>query len=147
MLRYLAALGFAMTALAPRPAGPQLVQAEADPGVKLTRLIDRAEVRVSRLELQPGAARRVHAHDDVEYHMWIPFDGQLQITIGTNQPVSAALGQAFFLERGTVHGFKNVGTAPAGVFEVFVKQGARAGALDPLGHPDVKDVFLNALLR
>ncbi len=39
--------------------------AEADPGVRLTRLIDRAEVRVSRPEIEPGAARRIHAHNDL----------------------------------------------------------------------------------
>ena len=147
MLRYLTALGFAMSTLAPQPAAAQSAQVEADPGVKLTRLIDRTEVRVSRLELQPGAARRVHAHDDVEYHLWIPFDGQLQITIGSNEPVPAALGQAFFLQRGTAHGFKNVGTTPAGVFEVFVKKAASAAGLDPFGGSVLKDVFLRAMLR
>lgn len=147
MLRYLTMVGIAMSALAPQPAAAQSAQVEADPGVKLTRLIDRAEVRVSRLELQPGAARRVHAHDDVEYHLWIPFDGQLQITIESNEPVPAALGQAFFLQRGTTHGFKNVGTTPAGVFEIFVKTAARVGGADPLGPSDVKELLLRAMLR
>jgi feruloyl esterase len=97
--------------------------AEADPGVRFTRLIDRAEVRVSRLELQPGAERRVHQHDDVEYHMWVPVEGQLEITIGSAPPVrAAALGQAFFMTRGTPHGFKNVGATPAVALEIFVKQ-------------------------
>jgi hypothetical protein len=39
---------------------------EADPGVRPIRLIDRAEIRVSRVEIQAGATRRVHQHDDVE---------------------------------------------------------------------------------
>ncbi len=39
-----------------------------DPGVAATRLINRDEIRISRVVLQPGAARSVHAHDDVEYH-------------------------------------------------------------------------------
>jgi quercetin dioxygenase-like cupin family protein len=146
MLRLVAAFVCAATTLAPQAAGAQLIQAEADPGVKLTRLIDRAEVRVSRLELQPGAERRVHQHDDVEYHLWVPFEGRLQITIGSDQPAAAALGQAFFLQRGTAHGFKNVGTAPAGVFEIFVKKSA-AVAGDPFGSPDVKGVLLRAMLR
>jgi feruloyl esterase len=104
----------------PRPAQQG---AEADPGVRFTRLIDRAEVRVSRLELQPGAERRVHQHDDVEYHMWVPLEGQLEITIGNAAPVRAtAAGQAFFMKRGTPHGFKNVGTTPAVALEIFVKQ-------------------------
>jgi quercetin dioxygenase-like cupin family protein len=109
------------------------VTAEADPGVRLTRLIDRAEVRVSRIEIQPGAARRVHTHDDVEYHLWIPIEGNLQITIGSDAPAAAAPGQAFFMKRGTSHGFKNVGTTPAAVFEIFIKQTTTAGGLDPFG--------------
>jgi quercetin dioxygenase-like cupin family protein len=97
--------------------------AEADPGVRFTRLIDRAEVRVSRLELQPGAERRVHQHDDVEYHLWVPLEGQLEITIGNAPPVRpAAAGQAFFMQRGTPHGFKNIGSTPATALEIFVKQ-------------------------
>ena len=103
---------------------------EADPGVRPTRLIDRAEIRVSRIEMQAGAIRRVHQHDDVEYHLWIPLEGQLQITIGSDAPVTAASGQAFFMKRGTPHGFKNIGTTPGAAFEIFVKQTSTAGGLD-----------------
>ena len=114
----------APAAAATSSASPQAqAGAEADPGVRFTRLIDRAEVRVSRLELQPGAERRVHQHDDVEYHMWVPVEGQLEITIGNAAPVrAAALGQAFYMTRGTPHGFKNVGSTPATALEIFVKQ-------------------------
>jgi quercetin dioxygenase-like cupin family protein len=99
---------------------------EADPGVRPTRLIDRAEVRVSRIDMQAGSTRRVHQHDDVEYHLWIPIEGQLQLTIGSAAPVAAAAGQAFFMKRGTAHGFKNVGTTPGAVFEIFIKQASTA---------------------
>ena len=107
-------------------------QPEADPGVRPTRLIDRAEVRVSRIEIAPGAIRRVHTHDDVVYHLWIPIDGQLQITIGSDAPVAAKAWQAFFLKKGTPHGFKNVGTTPGAALEIFVKQVSTAAAGDPL---------------
>jgi quercetin dioxygenase-like cupin family protein len=112
------------------PATPQ-VTAEADPGVRLTRLIDRAEVRLSRIELQPGAVRRVHAHDDVAYHLWVPISGSLEITIGAQAPVAAASGQAFFMKRGTSHGFRNIGATPAALFEIFIKQTTTAAATDP----------------
>lgn len=95
---------------------------EADPGVRPIRLIDRDEIRVSRVELQPGAVRSVHAHDDVEYHVWAPVTGTLEITIGTDAPKSATAGQAFFMKKGTRHGFRNTGTTPAAVFEIFVKR-------------------------
>jgi quercetin dioxygenase-like cupin family protein len=133
-------MGYRVTALgivlALSSGSPALAQApapgEADPGVRPTRMIDRAEVRVSRVEIQAGATRRVHAHDDVEYHLWIPIEGTLEITIGSDAPVTATSGQAFFLKRGTPHGFRNIGQTPGAVLEIFVKQTATAGGLDPL---------------
>src|SRR5579863_1540924 len=77
----------------------------ANAGVNPVRLMDRPEVRVSRVEIQPGAVRAVHTHDDVRFHLWIPISGKLEITIGSAKPVEAASGQAFFLEKGTPHGF------------------------------------------
>ena len=114
--------GIVLAALVGRGAVAQTPAAgEADPGVRPTRMIDRSEVRVSRVEIQSGATRRAHTHDDVQYHLWIPVEGKLQLTIGSDAPVAAASGQAFFMKRGTPHGFKNVGTTPAAAIEVFVK--------------------------
>ena len=115
-------------------AAPAAVRAqapgEADPGVRPTRLIDRAEIRVSRVELQAGAVRSVHAHDDVEYHVWVPLEGRLEITIESGSPAIAEPGQAFFLVRGTRHGFRNLGGEPAAVMEIFVKQSSVEAGLD-----------------
>ncbi len=117
--------------LAGAPATSQAqVPGEADPGVRPTRLIDRAEIRVSRVELQPGAVRSVHAHDDVEYHVWVPLEGRLEITIESGSATVAEPGQAFFLTRGTRHGFRNLGGEPAAVMEIFVKQSSVQAGLD-----------------
>lgn len=112
--------GFSPARLAAQPPAQQ--PGEADPGVRPFRLIDRDEIRVSRVELQPGAVRSVHAHDDVEYHVWAPVTGTLEITIGQDAPKTAVPGQAFFLKKGTPHGFRNTGATPAAVFEIFVKR-------------------------
>ena len=119
----------ALTALSLLAAGQAAAQtpatpapAEADPGVRPTRLIDRAEIRVSRVELGPNAVRAVHAHDDVEYHVWVPLEGRLEITIESGSPTVAEAGQAFFMTRGTMHGFRNLEATPAAVMEIFVKQ-------------------------
>jgi mannose-6-phosphate isomerase-like protein (cupin superfamily) len=66
--------------------------------------------------------RAVHVHDDVEYHVWAPVEGSLEITIGSDTPVAATSGQAFFMKRGTRHGFRNTGSTRAAVFEIFVKK-------------------------
>jgi quercetin dioxygenase-like cupin family protein len=133
MQRYLAVFGLMLAALTVRPLMAQApAPGEADPGVRPTRLIDRPEVRVTRVEIQPGATRRAHQHDDVVYHLWIPIEGQLQLTIGSEAPVAAASGQAFFLKRGTSHGFKNTGTTVGAVLEIFVKQTTTAAGLDAI---------------
>ena len=113
----------------------------ADKGVNPVRLMDRPEVRVSRVEIAPGAIRSVHTHDDVRFHLWIPISGKLEITIGSAKPVEAASGQAFFMEKGTPHGFRNVGSTPATVMEIFVKDGAAAAEVN------VQDVILAALAK
>jgi mannose-6-phosphate isomerase-like protein (cupin superfamily) len=116
----LSALALAVLAASPGLA-QQAAPGEADPGVRPTRLLDRAEIRVSRVALQPGATRRVHAHDDVKFHVWMPLTGTMQLTVGSNAPVAVPVDTPHFFERGTMHGFRNVGTAPAAVLEIFVK--------------------------
>jgi quercetin dioxygenase-like cupin family protein len=107
-------------ASAQQPAAP--LPAEADPGVRPFRFLDRDEIRVTRVELRAGAVRRIQVHDDVEYHVWTPVVGTLEITIGNDTPKVAVPGQAFFMKKGTPHTFRNTGTTPAAVFEIFVKK-------------------------
>jgi quercetin dioxygenase-like cupin family protein len=126
-------------------AQPAAAPLEPEPGIRLTRLIDRDEIRVSRLELQPGAARRAHAHDDVEYHVWVPVSGSLEITVGTAAPVAASAGQAVFMKRGTSHGFRNTGTAPATVFEIFVKKSTTVADEGTVGEGVVARAIVEAL--
>ena len=94
--------------------------------------MDRAEIRVSRVEIQPGAVRSVHAHDDVKYHVWVALSGKLEITIGSAKPVAAANGQAFFMQKGTQHGFRNIGDTPGAAMEIFVKDGSAADVVAAL---------------
>lgn len=127
MRRKIVLVGLVAAVLVGRPGVAQTPAAgEADPGVRPNRLIDRAEVRVTRVEIQPGSTRRAHTHDDVVYHLWVPIEGKLELTIASDPPVAAASGQAFFFKRGTPHGFKNVGTTRAAVLEIFVKQAGPA---------------------
>ena len=114
------------------PANSQAPAPSPDPGVTPTRVIDRAEVRVTRVELQPGAVRSVHTHDDVKFHLWIPVSGKFEITIGSAKAVLAESGQAFFMEKGTTHGFRNTGSSLAIVMEVFIKEGAPVAKGDAL---------------
>src|SRR5690349_1614607 len=91
---------------------PARAQNGPNPGVTPLRQIDRPEVRVTRVELQPGAVRGVYQHDDVRYHLFIPISGKIELTIGSAKPVEAVPGQAYFMEKGTPHGFRNLGSSP-----------------------------------
>ena len=95
-------------------------QQEPNPGVLPNVLLNNPQVRVSRVEVQPGATRSMHKHDDVRYHLFLPITGTLELTVGSQAPVAATPGHATYIEKGTMHGFKNTGNSVAMVYEVFV---------------------------
>lgn len=95
-------------------------QQAPNPGVSPNVLLNNSQVRVSRVEVQPGAARSMHTHDDVRFHLFLPITGNLELTVGSQAPVAATPGHATYIEKGTMHGFKNTGNSLAMVYEVFV---------------------------
>lgn len=97
------------------------------------RLWERPDVRVTRVEIKPMANRATHQHDDVKFHIFIPISGNLQVTIGTDKPIDAPVGQAYYVKGGTPHSFRNLGSTPAMAMEIFVKDGATAQNADQLG--------------
>jgi mannose-6-phosphate isomerase-like protein (cupin superfamily) len=107
--------------------------ARAAQGYAPVRLWERPDVRAIRVELKPMANRAIHQHDDVKFHLFIPLTGKLQVTIGSDKPVDAPVGQAFYIKGGTPHGFRNLGSTPGSAIEIFVTNGASAASLDALG--------------
>ena len=110
---------------------PALVPTE-DPGIARAVLIDRPEIRVLRVEIQPGAVRRIHRHDDVRYHLFLPITPGIEVTVGSAKPALTAAGQVVFMEKGTPHGFRNTGSAAAMAFEVFIRPGPPVGDKAPV---------------
>lgn len=92
-----------------------------DAGVSRALLLTKPEVRVLRVEIAPGATRSMHTHDDVRSHLFLPIAGSIELTIGSAKPVPALIGQAYYMEKGTRHGFRNTGTTKAMVYEVFIR--------------------------
>jgi mannose-6-phosphate isomerase-like protein (cupin superfamily) len=141
VVRY--ALGMAVTAgLLYLPASAQTPvkgndaereAARAAQGYAPVRLWERPDVRATRVELKPMANRAIHQHDDVTFHLFIPLTGKLQITIGSDKPVDAPVGQAFYIKGGTPHSFRNLGSTPGSAMEIFVMNGASAASLEALG--------------
>jgi quercetin dioxygenase-like cupin family protein len=98
------------------------VAASSGTGVSNAALLDRPEVRVLRVDIEPGGVRNVHTHDDTQYHLFIPITGTPQFQIEPDKPVNLAAWQAQFIKGGTRHGFTNPGTTTATVVEVFIKK-------------------------
>jgi mannose-6-phosphate isomerase-like protein (cupin superfamily) len=116
------ALLVTFSALAVTCAPLQELVPTKDPGVARAALILNPAVGVDvlRLEFQPGAARSVHQHDDVRFHLFLSISGSIEVTMG-DKKVAAAPGEAFLIEKGTPHGFRNTGKAPASGYEVFIR--------------------------
>jgi mannose-6-phosphate isomerase-like protein (cupin superfamily) len=131
MRNHVLALAIATLTVCFSPLSAQQQNKGGDPGINPTTILDRAEVRIGRVEIAPGATRSMHAHNDVQFHLFIPLAGTLLLTIGSDKPVEAQPGQAYFIKAGTQHGFTNTGSLPARVIEVFVKPNATAAAIDP----------------
>jgi quercetin dioxygenase-like cupin family protein len=98
------------------------IAATSGTGVSNAALLDRPEVRVLRVDVQPGGVRYVHTHDDTQFHLFIPVSGGAQFEVEPDKPVDITTWQAQFIKGGTRHGFKNTGTSTATVIEVFVKK-------------------------
>lgn len=109
---------------------------DTEKGYAPTRLWERPDVRATRVEIKPMGIRAVHQHDDVKFHLFIPLAGALQLTIGSDKPVDAPVGQAFYIKGRTPHGFRNLGSTPAMVMEIFVKDGASTAGLDGVNARD-----------
>jgi quercetin dioxygenase-like cupin family protein len=118
----LAAVFCSACALAQIPAAT----ATQDAGVARAVLLDKPEVRVLRVEIDPGTTRSLHKHDDVRSHLFLPIAGSIELTMGSAKPVPALVGQSYYMVKGTPHSFKNTGTTKAIVYEVFVRDAAPA---------------------
>ena len=116
----------ALIVLAPAPGRGQESEKEkqaarAAQGYNPVGIVDQSEVRAIRVELKGNANRAIHQHDDVKSHLFIPLSPKLQVTIGSNKPVDAPVGQVFYIKGGTPHGFRNLSSEPGAAVEVFVK--------------------------
>lgn len=84
-------------------------------------LIDRPEIRIVRVDLDPGAVRLLHTHGDVRYHLLVPVTGAAQVNLGEATHVSLQQWQPHFFPGGTQHGFQNNGSTRLSVMEIFVR--------------------------
>ncbi len=102
-------------------------------GVTPSTIMDTADVRVARVQLDAGATRPSHSHNEGPFHMFIPISGPVQVFFGPEgkeEIETVSPGQVHFFKSNTPHGFKNLGSTPVTFIEIFVKNTGRASA-DP----------------
>ena len=119
-------------ALASAPAVAQQApsaQPQRQP-VTVTTILQRPEVRVIRVAIQPNSTRTAHAHADALFHLFMPLDGT--IDLGIEGEPSERLGpwQAHFFKGGTTHAFTNTSASAVQWLEVFVQKTATSADLD-----------------
>jgi len=98
-------------------------------GVSPSTIMDTPDVRVARVQIDAGAVRPSHVHNEGPFHMVIPITGPVQVFFGPEGKEEMELvapGQVHFFKSNTPHGFKNPGSTQVTFIEIFVKNTGRA---------------------
>jgi len=98
-------------------------------GVSPSTIMDTPDVRVTRVQIDAGAVRPSHMHNEGPFHMFIPVSGPVQVFFGPEgkeETETVAPGQVHYFKSNTPHGFKNTGSTPVTFVEIFVKNTGRA---------------------
>ena len=106
------------------------------PGPSHTKAItplDRPEIKVQRVDIEPNSTRGMHAHDDVIYHVFMTTDAPLTLNIEGEGEVHLAPWEAHFFKGGTVHAITNTSAEPVRFIEIFVNKpkDGKTAAIDP----------------
>lgn len=118
-------IGSAVVAQTPGTAGPLVlnpIAATSGTGISNAALINRDEIRVLRVDVAADGVRNMHAHDDMQYHLFIPTAPGMQFEVESEKPMPMAAWQAQFVKGGTRHGFKNTSSSTVTIVEIFVKK-------------------------
>ena len=94
---------------------------EGNVGISNAVLRDQPEVRALRVVVEPGGTRPIHAHSDVQFHLFVPISGPMELNLDGGESVDVQPWHPYFLEEGTRHGFHNSGSTAVEVMEIFVR--------------------------
>ena len=98
--------------------------------VMVTTILQRPEVRVIRVTIQPNSTRTSHAHADALFHLFMPLDGTIDVAIEGEGSERLGPWQAHFFKGGTIHAFTNASGSAVQWMEVFVQKTAASAGLD-----------------
>ena len=129
-------LALAVSALA-LTTSPVFAQAQAPPQpqaprqpVTVTQLLQRPEMRVIRVAIQPNSTRTAHAHAEALFHLFMPLDGTIDLTIEGEPSERLGPWQSHFFKGGTTHAFTNPSGSVVQWLEVVVQKTATSADLD-----------------
>jgi mannose-6-phosphate isomerase-like protein (cupin superfamily) len=90
-------------------------------GISNAVLRDQPEVRVLRVVVEPAGVRAVHAHADVKFHLFVPVSGPMMLELEGAAPVQVQPWHPYYMAGGTQHGFRNPGSSPIEIMEIFIR--------------------------
>ncbi len=94
---------------------------EGNVGVSNAVLRDQPEIRVLRVVVEPGGTRPMHAHSGVQYHLFVPVSGPMELNLDGGRSVQVRPWHPYFLQEGTQHGFHNSGSTAVEIMELFIR--------------------------
>ena len=94
---------------------------EGNVGISNAVMRDQPEVRVLRVVVEPSGVRAMHTHDDVNFHMFTPISGPMELVLGTGATVTVQPWHPYYMDAGTEHSFRNLGSVEVEIMEIFVR--------------------------
>ena len=94
---------------------------EGNIGISNSVLREQDEVRSLRVVVEPGGTRLIHAHSDLQFHLFVPISGPMELNLEGRPTVVVQPWHTYFLEEGTRHGFHNPSSTAVEIMEIFVR--------------------------
>ena len=90
-------------------------------GISNAVMRNQPEVRILRVVVEAGGTRVIHAHDNVDFHLFVPISGPMMFDREGAESVELSPWQPVYMDAGTRHGFRNTGSSPVDVMEIFIQ--------------------------
>ena len=95
--------------------------AAGNSGISNAVIRNQPEVRILRVVVEPGGTRVIHAHDNVNFHIFVPISGPMTFDREGIESVVLSRWQPVYLDAGTRHGFRNMGSSAVDIMEIFIQ--------------------------
>ena len=122
----LAMLSVALVAQTPPVVGDRTsplrpLTGEGNVGISNAVLREQDEVRALRVVVEPGGTRIIHAHETVQFHLFVPISGSMELDLEGQPSMEIQPWHPYYLEGGTRHGFRNTSSIAVEVMEIFIR--------------------------